>query len=637
MGLAHHRTRLGRTMTIALAVTAVCATQTAYAAGPRTPRPDSLPPRLEPRALDGRGNNRAHPNWGQAGTSYVRVAPAAYGDGRDAQAGGVPPRYVSNRIFNDVGQNLFSDRRVTQWVWTWGQFMDHTFGLAEGGDERAPIAFDPADPLERFRNDLGVISFKRDSAVPGTGTSGANPRQQLNTVSSYIDGWSVYGGTRRRLEWLRTGPFDGRTANNGARLLTTAGGYLPTAAARGDSGSAPEMAAEGALAGHPQDAVVAGDVRANENIALTAVHTLFAREHNRIVDRLPRRLPAELRFQIARRIVGAEQQYVTYREFLPAVGVRLPPYGGYRPGVNPALGNEFATVGYRAHSMIHGEFELDVPADRFDGDGIDHLEAQGVDVEDEGGDELELKVPLAVAFFNPGLLPEVGLDSVAVGLASEAQYRNDEQMDDALRSVLFQIPGPVQGVTDLGALDVQRARDHGIPSYNRLRAAYGLAPKTSFRAITGESSEDASESIDDPAILDFLELRGPDGESIPFGTEEAEEGATEGTRRTTLAARLKGVYGSVDAVDAFTGMVSERHVPGTEFGELQLAMWRRQFQALRDGDRFFYAGDRALDAIARRYGVSYRHSLAELIALNTDVDAGELPADVFRLEGAPAE
>ena len=61
-----------------------------------------------------------------------------------------------------------------------------------------------------------------------------------------------------------------------------------------------------------------------------------------------------------------------------------------------------------------------------------------------------------------------------------------------------------------------------------------------------------------------------------------------GIRRTTLASRLKAIYGSVDKLDAFVGMVSERHVRGTEFGELQLAIWKQQFTALRDGDRFFY-------------------------------------------------
>ena len=78
-------------------------------------------------------------------------------------------------------------------------------------------------------------------------------------------------------------------------------------------------------------------MRANENIALTATQTLFAREHNRIVAVLPNVLPEELKFQIARRVVGAEQQYITYNEFLPALGVNLAAYPGYNPNVNPTL------------------------------------------------------------------------------------------------------------------------------------------------------------------------------------------------------------------------------------------------------------------------------------------------------------
>ena len=78
-------------------------------------------------------------------------------------------------------------------------------------------------------------------------------------------------------------------------------------------------------------------MRANENIALTATHTLMAREHNRVVGLLPRNLPEQLKFEIARRVVGAEEQYITFNEFLPAVGVRLPAYHGYDPSVNAAL------------------------------------------------------------------------------------------------------------------------------------------------------------------------------------------------------------------------------------------------------------------------------------------------------------
>src|SRR4051794_1683412 len=387
------------------------------------------PLRFEARSLDGSGNNRAHPSWGSAGTPYARTAPSAYADGIGAVESGPNARYISNRVFNDSGQNVFSERNLSQWAWTWGQFMDHTFGLAEGSDESDPIAFDSGDPLEAFRNDLGTIPFSRDAAAAGTGTSVARPREQTNSVSSYIDGWSVYGGSRERLEWLREGPVDGNMANNGPHLLDPRG-YLPRATARGHAGSAPEMAVDGQLSSRPRDRAVAGDVRANENMALTAVHTLFVREHNRIVDRLPRRLSAEQRFQIARRIVGAEQQRITYEEFLPALGVRLPPYTGYRRDVPARISNEFATVAYRAHSMIHGEFEIDAAADALSPARRSALEAVGVEVK-QGDDGVELGVPLGTAFFNPDLVPAIGLGPILTGLGGEAQYRNDGQIDNS--------------------------------------------------------------------------------------------------------------------------------------------------------------------------------------------------------------
>ena len=73
----------------------------------------------------------------------------------------------------------------------------------------------------------------------------------------------------------------------------------------------------------------------------------------------------------------------------------------------------------------------------------------------------------------------------------------------------------------------------------------------------------------------------------------------------------------MNKVDAFVGMVSEKHVPGTEFGELQLTMWTKQFTALRDGDRFFDLNDPELDHIQRAYGVTYRYTLAQLIKLDS--------------------
>jgi Animal haem peroxidase len=217
---------------------------------------------------------------------------------------------------------------------------------------------------------------------------------------------------------------------------------------------------------------------------------------------------------------------------------------------------------------------------------------------------------------------------------------------------LFQVPGPgvedpsecldgpelpecFSGVLDLGAIDIQRARDHGVPLYNVLRRAYGLPPKRSFTQITGEKTQkfpndpkiNRRNPLNDPDILDFIRLFDRDGNRIKPGSEEADEGAVRGVRRTTLAARLKAMYGRVSEVDAFVGMMAERHVPGTEFGELQIGIWTHQFEALRDGDRFYYESDPVLEKIERRFGVTYEHTLAELIMANTDVE--DLQANVF--------
>ncbi|MEV0389355.1 peroxidase family protein [Nonomuraea sp. NPDC050643] len=163
---------------------------------------------FEVETLDGTGNNVATPAWGKVGTAYSRVAPARYADGVSAPRTGPNSRFISNRVFNDVDQNVFSERRITQWGFVWGQFLDHTVGLRDGAGPTATAAnipFNAGDPVESFANDLGSIAFSRSAATPGTGTGTGNPRQQTNTVSSYLDAWAVYGGTDQRLEWLREG------------------------------------------------------------------------------------------------------------------------------------------------------------------------------------------------------------------------------------------------------------------------------------------------------------------------------------------------------------------------------------------------------------------------------------------------
>jgi len=184
------------------------------------------------------------------------------------------------------------------------------------------------------------------------------------------------------------------------------------------------------------------------------------------------------------------------------------------------------------------------------------------------------------------------------------------------------------GVTDLGAIDIERGRDHGIGTYNQLRVAYGLPAVTSFTQITGESTDQFPSGTDanNPNSLDFLSASDLNGSPIAVGEAD---GTVHATRRTTVAARLRAVYGSVDNIDAFTGMVSEKHLPGSEFGPLQQAIWARQFQALRDGDRFFYGNDQGLSQILSQYGIDFHTTLSQLIARDTDVPASELHPNAF--------
>lgn len=61
----------------------------------------------------------------------------------------------------------------------------------------------------------------------------------------------------------------------------------------------------------------AGDVRVVENIALTSLHALFLREHNRLARALHVQNPtwsSETLYQEARKIVGAYNQVKTLNE-----------------------------------------------------------------------------------------------------------------------------------------------------------------------------------------------------------------------------------------------------------------------------------------------------------------------------------
>lgn len=107
-------------------------------------------------------------------------------------------------------------------------------------------------------------------------------------------------------------------------------------------------------------------------ISLTALHILFAREHNRIADELSRLNPRwsdEVIFLETQRVVIAEFQHITYNEWLPQVigtetmqryslGLRESGYSNdYDQNVNPAITSEFSTAAQRfGHSTVDGKF-----------------------------------------------------------------------------------------------------------------------------------------------------------------------------------------------------------------------------------------------------------------------------------------
>ena len=119
-------------------------------------------------------------------------------------------------------------------------------------------------------------------AAKGTGET--TPRQVSNQITAFIDASSVYGSDPERAEFLRD-------TKSGQGLLKTSVGdngeiILPLNPV-GTSEEQPNATGGGALGDFQ---FVAGDIRANEQIGLTAVHNLLVREHNRVALDLNERL-----------------------------------------------------------------------------------------------------------------------------------------------------------------------------------------------------------------------------------------------------------------------------------------------------------------------------------------------------------
>ena len=426
------------------------------------PRPGVAAPQY---SFSGEGNNFANPEWGSVSRGFIRIAPQRYADGISTMSGADRPsaRVVSNAI-SDQTQSIVNDRNLTDMVYVFGQFLDHDITRTiSGTGDLQPIAVPTGDPqFDPASTGTTTIPFTRSTFVTGSGTAIANPRQQNNWVTAFIDGSQVYGSDRERASALRT--------MSGGMMKTSAGNLLPFNSLLLENDNDAHQVPD-------ENLFLAGDVRANENPGIISLQTLFVREHNRIAGQIAARNPRltdEEIYQKARQMVIAEMQWIVYNEYLPTLlgPTAMPAYRGYSPKVNPSISNEFSTAAYRfGHSMLDDE--------------VGRLNNDGTEID---GGALEL----ATSFFNPTVfdpsLPnhEGDIDVFIKAEISGKAQEVDTYLNDGVRNFLFGPPGA--GGLDLAALNIQRGRDHGLADYNTMRAAYGLPKVTRFDQITSNAA-----------------------------------------------------------------------------------------------------------------------------------------------------
>ncbi|XP_060651867.1 LOW QUALITY PROTEIN: peroxidasin [Drosophila nasuta] len=509
------------------------------------------------RSIEGTCNNLMHPTWGASLTAFRRLAPPIYENGFSMPVGwtkgrmyaGHPKpsaRLVSTSLVST--KEITPDTRITHMVMQWGQFLDHDLDHAipsvsseswDGIDCKKtcefappcyPIEVPPNDPRVKNRRCIDVV---RSSAICGSGMTslffdGVQHREQINQLTSYIDASQVYGYSTPFAQELRN-----LSSNEG---LLRVGVHFPNQkdmlpfAAPQDG-----MDCRRNLDENQMNCFVSGDIRVNEQVGLLAMHTIWMREHNRIASKLREINPhwdGDTLYQEARKVVGAQMQHITYKQWLPLIvgesGMEmLGEYRGYDPQINPSIANEFATAALRfGHTIINP---------------ILHRLNSSFQPIPQG------HLQLHKAFFAPWRLAyEGGVDPLMRGmLAVPAKLKlPDQNLNTELTEKLFQTAHAV--ALDLAAINVQRGRDHGIPGYNVYRKFCNLTVATDFDDLAGEITN------------------------------------------ADIRQKLRELYGHPDNIDVWLGGILEDQVEGGKVGKLFQCLLVEQFRRLRDGDRFYY-------------------------------------------------
>ncbi|TSM77386.1 Peroxidasin [Bagarius yarrelli] len=510
------------------------------------------------RSHDGTCNNLQHPMWGASLTAFERLLKSVYDNGfnlprgaseRSVNGFALPlPRLVSTTMIGT--ETITPDERYTHMLMQWGQFLDHDLDSTVAALSQSrfsdgqlctsvctndppcfPVMFPPNDPRQR-RSGARCMFFVRSSPVCGSGMTSllmnsVYPREQINQLTSYIDASNVYASSDHESEQIRDlaghrGMLrEGIVQRTGKPLLPFASGP-PTECMRDENES-------------PIPCFLAGDHRANEQLGLTAMHTVWFREHNRIARELLRLNPhwdGDTIYHEARKIVGAQMQHITYSHWLPKIlgeaGMKMMGrYTDYNPNVNSGILNAFATAAFRfGHTLINPIlYRLD--------ENFQPIQ-QG-------------HIALHKAFFSPfRIVNEGGIDPLLRGLFGVAgKMRVTTQLlNTELTERLFSMAHAV--ALDLASLNIQRGRDHGIPPYNDYRVFCNLTSAQTFDDLRNE-------------------IRSP-----------------------TVRENLQRLYGTPLNIDLFPALMAEDLVPGSRLGPTLMCLLATQFKRLRDGDRFWY-------------------------------------------------
>uniref|UniRef100_A0A8C4GS04 Eosinophil peroxidase n=1 Tax=Dicentrarchus labrax TaxID=13489 RepID=A0A8C4GS04_DICLA len=555
------------------------------------------------RSVTGECNNRQHPRWGAANIPYSRWLPPEYEDAWGTPRGWdpahtynnatLPPvRLVSQDVLFTHNDNISLDSTLSHLLVEWGQWIDHdvvltpqspsTAAFRTGADCTHTCSRDtPCFPIQIPLSDprYGVQScmpFFRSAPSCVSGVLSHRHREQLNAITSFVDASMVYGSSTSLASALRnhSSPLGSMTLNSQHSDQELA--YMPFL---------PRLQAHLDPCG-PRNSTTcllsAGDSRANEHLGMIALHTLFLREHNRLVKELqllnPHWSPDTL-YQEARKIIGAVHQILTWEHYLPrvlgegAMSRLMPPYEGYDPEVDPSIANVFAAAAFRfAHVTVQ-------PVVNRLGPGYT-------------ANSQHPPLPLHHSLFASWrVVQEGGIDPVLRGLLlSPAKLQTPGQMMvEELTERLFQAQGGMP--LDLGALNLQRGRDHGLPGYGSWRRFCSL--------------------------------------SVPNTTSDLAEILSN----LTLANKFQLLYGTPHNIDVWVGAISEPAVPGGRVGPLLSCLLARQFRALRDGDRFWWEREGMFTSTQRRNLHSI--SLSRIICDNSHIT--HVPTDPFSRTERPED